>query len=1068
MKVCKIKILLATIVIFWHVYMGSISAEDSISFKNIKIDDGLSQSTVEEIFQDSKGYIWIGTNDGLNRYNGYDMKIYKADKNDEQTIISNYIMSIDEDEEGNIWIGTDNGISKINSEDDSIINYQYPKSNEYRFYNVHDILITKNGNVMIGSCSGVYLYDKEKDEFNRIFSEKNLLTSNDIVTIEEDKYNNLWIGTENGLNKVDLKTKKIYKYTSKEENAISGDYIIDLLSDDKGYMWVSTSEDGLNKINIETNEVVTYKHEKNNKHSIPSNSTKGMLQDKNGTIWIGTEKGLSKYVKEKDQFITYKNKSYDSTTLSNDIVYSMIEDSNGFIWVGTYIGVSLFDPNNQIKKYKHDPVNKNSLSDNIIHGIYEDSEGLIWAGTKDKGINIIDRDIDKYTHIKEGNTEYDLSSNIIRDIKGKDNTIWIGTRNGLNEVDKSTMKIRKYTVDDGLVSNKIESLFIDSKGYLWIGTVDGINILNTENKEIINITNLLKEHGLEDTYIKSIYETKDGKYLIGTFILGELIKLDPTNKTIKIFNYHGVKDQGNRSEIYSIRSIVEDDSNNLWIGTNYGLVKFDLDKQKVMTYTEKDGLSNNTVYGILLDEQNNPWVSTNNGISKLNVKTNKFRYLSSIDGLQSNEFNLNAYYKSQSGEFLFGGVNGLNSFYPKDISDESNSLVVTFDSFEIGGKSYKNIDNLSFKYNQNTIKIKFFIPEYKNNNIQYEYKLDDSNKEWIKINSNEVVLNDLDPGKYTFKIKASSNNRIVGDESSVTFTIKNPIWKTNEAIIVYVLIFFTLVYRNMTKVKRLDYLVEKRTRELSEEMKKNNILFNKAIENERNKNNYFINLSHELRTPLNIINSIEQLITNFNKSENGITKEKLDYYMEISRKNIFRLLNLINNIIDTTKIENGKYKLNIDSYDIVYIVEETALNLKRDIEDKGINLIIDTDVEEKIIRCDKQEIERCIINLLSNSLKFTNEGGTIDIYIKDLDENVLITIEDTGIGIEEKYCESIFDRFNQIIDDQTELKGGSGLGLTITKHIIDLHSGEIFVESELNKGSKFTIILPVSNISVQA
>lgn len=547
---------------------------------------------------------------------------------------------------------------------------------------------------------------------------------------------------------------------------------------------------------------------------------------------------------------------------------------------------------------------------------------------------------------------------------------------------------------------------------------------------------------------------------MGSFIIGELIEINPENKTVKKHKYYIDEDSYTRK--YSIRSIIED-NNNIWIGTNYGLLRFNLKTKKSTNYTEKDGLSSKAVYGILLDDYENLWISTNNGISKLNIKTNKFRNISSIDGLQSNEFNLNAYYKCRDGEFLFGGINGLNSFYSDDISEELYSPVVTFDSFEIDSKSYKDIDNLSFKYNKNTIKIKFFIPEYKSNNIQYEYKLEGSSNEWIKVNNNEVILNDLAPGKYTFKIKAMGHNGVVGDESSVSFTIKSPILATKEAISVYIIIIIILVYRHITKVKRLDYLVKKRTQELRKEMEISKIHLNKAIENERNKNNYFINLSHELRTPLNVINSIEQLITNLNKSENGIERDKLNYYMEVSRKNINRLLSLINNIIDTTKIENGKYKLSIDEYNIVYIVEETALYLKESIEAKGISLIIDTDVEEKIVKCDKQEIERCITNLLSNASKFTTEGGKIEVHIKDLDKNVMITVEDTGIGIEDIYYESIFDRFNQIVDENTEVKGGSGLGLTITKHIIDLHQGEIYVESEVNKGTKFKIILPANS-----
>ncbi|MGM9534690.1 MAG: ATP-binding protein, partial [Intestinibacter sp.] len=500
----------------------------------------------------------------------------------------------------------------------------------------------------------------------------------------------------------------------------------------------------------------------------------------------------------------------------------------------------------------------------------------------------------------------------------------------------------------------------------------------------------------------------------------------------------------------------------LWIGTSEGLVKFNKNREVFTRYTDEDGLSNNTIYGVLIDDEGNPWVSTNNGISKFDLKTCRFNNLSSTDGLQSNEFNEKAYYKTRDGEFIFGGIKGLNIFKPENILKSSYEPRVIFESFDVSGEKYKNIDKMEFKHNENFFRIKYFFPEYKsNNNLKFYYKLEGLMEDWIQVNGNEIIFNKLSPGRYTFKIKARSQNGNMGKESKVSFTIKPPLWRRKEAILVYIFIILLTIYIHSKKVKRLDYLVEIRTRALNEEMKTSNQLLNKIIEVERNKNNYFINLSHELRTPLNVISSIEQLITNINQSDMGVPKEKLEEYMQVMNKNIKRLLNLINNIIDTTKIENGKYKINVREENIVYLVEETALSLKNAIESKGINLIIDTDTEEKIVKCDSYEIERCIVNLLGNASKFTPKGGTIKVDIKDFNDKVKIIVEDTGIGIDEKYYKAIFDRFNQIVDENTEVKGGSGLGLTITKHIIDMHNGDIYVESKKNIGTKFTIILPV-------
>ena len=260
----------------------------------------------------------------------------------------------------------------------------------------------------------------------------------------------------------------------------------------------------------------------------------------------------------------------------------------------------------------------------------------------------------------------------------------------------------------------------------------------------------------------------------------------------------------------------------------------------------------------------------------------------------------------------------------------------------------------------------------------------------------------------------------------------------------------------------MDKLVNKRTCELRKEMEKNEELFNQVLMLEQNKNNYFVNLSHELRTPLNVLSSINQLIKEFTKKDNFITPEKLSYYMGIMDRNCSRLLSLINNLIDHTKIENNSYIINKTDEDIVYLVEETVIDMKDYIEEKGLEFIFDTDVEEKLINCDKAEIERCIINLVSNAVKFTPKGGLIEVILSDLGDKVKISVKDNGIGISEENKRLIFDRFNQVIDKNAESKGGSGLGLTICKQLITLHGGEIYVESEVGVGSEFVIILPVS------
>ena len=1038
-----------------------VSAYNNINFKNITSEDGLSQGTVETIIQDDQGYIWLGTNDGLCRYNGYEFKIYKHDEELENSITNNYIVDIKQDNSGNIWGGTANGLSKIDTKTDLITNYNMnDEEKSLSHYNIGDILITKSGDVLVGTSDGLNIYNEKKDEFYRIFNKDSDLSSQFIRSLAEDENQNIWVATNNGIDKIDIKNNKniISFKTGHGKFDISENDIYVVRYDPKGYIWAGALKEGLNRIDINTNEVKQYKNDDRDEKSLPGNYVKDILRDSSGNLWVGTDNGLAKYNEQTENFATYKNKIYDKTSLVNDEVFSIQEDESGLIWVGTYAGISMFDPNTNIEHYKKDPFDENSISDNSIHGIYEDKEGLLWVGTNSKGVNVINRKNYNVKHLNKTSKDYPISDDNINDIVGIDNKIFIATKNGLNEVDKDLKTINIYNTEDGICNNNITALFADSKKNVWIGTANGISVLNTNTNEIIDITDILTNHNIEDQYIKVIYEDSKGNYWVGCFIDGGLLKIDPNKRTIE--NYSNKKEDKTSISSNNIRSIVEDKNGNLYIGTSYGLNKLNESNNTFERYSEKDGLSNNTVYGLLVDDNNNLWASTNLGISKLDTNTMTFETFNIIDGFQGNEFNGRAYYKNKSGELFFGGINGLNIFRPNDINRSRYVPTVIFDEFKVNGKVYKDINNQEFKYNENTINISVFISNYKNTkNIQYMYKLEGVSDSWDISRSNNINYSDLAPGTYTLKIKARSYSGKVSDESAVKFIIKPPIWKSKAAILIYLIIITIVIYRTINSVKRLDNLVKNKTLQLTKEMEKNDKLLKKVIELEKRKNNYFVNLSHELRTPLNLISSTEQLVTELNKSKDGIGKSKLNGCMQVVRRNTNRLLNLINNIIDTAKIESGSYQLNIREHDIVYIVEEATLSLKDYIERKGIELIIDPEMEEKIIKCDEHEIERCIVNLVSNAAKFTPEGGTIEVTIEDLDEKVKIIVKDTGIGIDKKYHDSIFNRFNQVIDQGAESKGGSGLGLTITKQIIDMHGGQISVESELGKGCKFIIIL---------
>lgn len=1022
----------------------SYAQSKNLIFNNINIEQGISQSTIEDIFQDSEGYIWLGTNDGLNRYNGYEFKIYNYEEY-QNSISHNGITDITEDKYGNIWVNTVSGVNKINKKTEKISNYT-EINGKIKEDSTTEIIVTKDNNILVGTYEGLNIYNAKEDRFDIILEQKDGILSSCIYSIDEDINGNIWIGTELGLNKLSKDFKVLETYTSESE-------IYNIFCDDEnGFVWAGSDSSGLLKIDTKTKEVTQYINDIEDENSIPANQVGAIIRDIKGNLWVGTTNGLARYNEKNDSFDVYKNKVYDKNSLVYNDVRSIIEDREGVLWVGTYSGISIFDTESSIKYYNAGLDDGYLLSENMVHGIYEDDEGYLWIGSRTKGVNIIDRENNTSKSINMENNNV-IQSNSINDITGYKDFIFVATDAGVLKINKKENTIQNYNLEDGLIGENVKDIFVCDKNYLWIGSTNGLNLLDIENDKIIDMTDYVDE----GSYVRYVYQGQDGSYYIGFLRDGGLGIIEPNSKETKY--YKNIPNDKTSISSNRIRYINEDSKGNIWIGTSYGLNKYDPKTKVFKRYTTSDGIANNTIYGVLVDDNDNIWVSTNKGISQIDTKNNTVNNLSVTDGLQGNEFNGNAAFKSKSGELFFGGINGLNAFYSEDVNSINNKSKVIFDGFKVNDKDYLDINGLKFDNNTENIKIKFFTPVYSSNkNISYEYELIGSNSSKATTKENYVIYNDLLPGKYTFKVRAVDSRGDISDSETMEFSIKYPFWMSPIACFIYLVIAILFIINNKYKLKYLDRLVKSRTKELEEQMIKNEELYNNNIKIEENKNKYLVNLSHELRTPLNVISSTNQLLLELSKKDN-IKADKLAYYIDISERNCNRLLNLVNNILDNTKLQSKMYTLNLKEVDIIYLVEETSLTLIDYIKSKSIELIIDPEVEEKIILCDDYEIERCIVNLVSNAAKFTPEGGNITITIKDLDDKVMISVLDTGVGIEEKYHKTIFDRFNQV--DNDESKGGSGLGLSITSKIVELHKGEIYVESKVGEGSNFVIILPV-------
>ena len=645
---------------------------------------------------------------------------------------------------------------------------------------------------------------------------------------------------------------------------------------------------------------------------------------------------------------------------------------------------------------------------------------------------------------------------------------------GLYKIDEDDILVvtNKYAIlvniNNGIFTKRsYEDIYHEELNYLysdgefaWSSNTSDFRSVNIKTEEKTSYGEDLKKFNINPgkiTYILPDYEDENILWLGGSGT--GLVKYHKKRGVIKQYTH----DSLNRDSLINndINCMIFDKFENLWIGTNIGLSKFNIKTNKFTSYTTAEGLTNNFINSILLDDDNNLWISTNKGLNKFDIEKENIINFTKMDGIYGYQFNINSSLKNKDGMMIFGSTNGITYFNPEDIENPiGNKNKVVFGDIFIGKNkvSYNNKELILEHYDKD-LSIEYFLPIYENlNNITYEYMIEGIDSNWIYVDRKSYLnIKTLEPGKYTLKMRDGHGN--LTKETSMNIRVKSPIWKTPLAYLIYIIVLLAIAFYIFNYVKILQNLVNHKTMKLNKQLEENKKLSEEIINNEKFKNNYFVNLSHELRTPINVITSILQLTDNMMRNKT-MTYKKAEGYIEIINRNCENLLKIINDIIDSSKIETGNYKINKKNNNIVYIAEEVALNMSNFIEGKGLSLIIDPEIEEKVISCDETEIERCVINLLGNAVKFTPEGGEIRVYIKEVKGYIEITIEDNGIGISKEDQEFIFKRFSQVEGNGATKATSSGIGLTLVKDIVDLHGGYIRLESELNKGSKFTIGLP--------
>lgn len=781
----------------------AIPYSEYIRFEQISLEEGLSQSVVNAILQDSQGFLWVGTDDGLNRYDGYNFKIYKPDSNNPFSISDRTITAIIEDEKGFLWIGTRAG--------------------------------------------GLNRYDPITGQFTHYFANSanaKSIASNQISDLALDE-TGLWIGTNRGLDYLDFESNSFTHYndTTNSPIKLSNINITDILKASSGLLWVGTINGGVTVLDQKQNTFTVYSYDKNDVRSLSHNRVLSLAEGENGEIWVGTSNGLNQFIPLGNYFVRYRNSKSSITSLAGNIVYSIFFDSSGSVWVGTNNGLDRLDT--LTKQFAHHQAQaniSNSLSSNDVFTIYEDASGVLWIGTYGGGLNKYNRQQDRFAYYRHNpNNPNSLSSNFIFPILADDKgMIWIGTLdNGLNRFDPRRKTFVTYQHNPSSLStldnNTVISLFEDKNGVLWVGTGSALNRYNAsantfssyQPTEMISADNtrfsvfcmyedseqnfwvgssgglLLFDRedniftqyqsegsprgsGLSNIKINAILEDKEQNLWIGTSDNG-LKRLNLKNDEITSYGYD--PEYGSALKSNTILSMYQDSKGRLWVGTHGGGLSLYNPQDDAFThFTENEGLPNNVIYGILEDEAGNLWLSTNFGISKFNPEKKIFRNFTANDGLQSNEFNQNAFAKDKNGLMYFAGINGLNVFEPQEIVDSAYAPKIALTSLTLDGETFTNnertiehLETITITYPQDSFEFEFsaFAFEQPAKN-QYAYMLKDFDADWINIGTqHNGRYTNLSGGTYTLLLRGSNSDGVWSEQTqAIKVIVVPPYWET--------------------------------------------------------------------------------------------------------------------------------------------------------------------------------------------------------------------------------------------------------------------------------------------------
>jgi ligand-binding sensor domain-containing protein/signal transduction histidine kinase len=1122
---------IALTIMFWlGLYFNSLAFKDFSGVSQLSIEQGLSQSTVNVVLQDSKGFIWVGTQDGLNRYDGYSFVAYEPNPHDSTSIAGNYIYTLYEDMSGVLWIGSNKGLSRYNAENNSFTNYIHraDDSTSLSGDRVYTIYEDKWGNLWAGVYNGgMCRIDKKSGTFKRYMHQADnpsSISSNKVTGIIEGKDGTAWVITYGGgINKFDPKTGKFsaIKFHENTENALSSDNIRSVYCDSEGNLWLGTREGVLEKFNPFTGKFIHYKASFTEEFATGANTINKVFKDNKGRLWVSfMMEGLMLFDIEKEAFVKDHPLLEDfSNQTGKCLSKSVYQDKNGIIWIGTEDrGVLKLDESKI--KFKHYTIQNDKAhgkGNSFVSAMLKDSKGFLWVGIRGEGVYKLGLDNQVIKHYHEGEAHnFTLSEvNVWAIYEDRSGDIWVAYQSGvLSKLDKKTDKFVDYHLPEKIYSAGITCILEDSRNNFWVGTFGEGLFLFDEAKKIFKPKKFFdySDDNLDLLKTSVIYEDSEGLIWVGTEG-GGIFSFSPDKSGITTYALK----QGKTNSLISneVSSFAESVDGRLLIGTFGGLSIMDRQSGIFKNYTKKNGLPNNVIYDIVTDNSGNFWISSNKGISKVTLKAGKqpeFLNFDMSDGLQSNEFNHSAASKSSTGELYFGGIAGYNSFYPDSIKINHVAPPVVITSFKIADKEI-NInralaldDVIKLKHTDYVFSMEFAALGFTNSEKnRYAYKMEGFDEDWIYADTRRhATYTNLNPGNYTFRVKACNNDGVWNDEgASVSIYIKPPFWSTNifyfcsaVAILLLFAAFVHLRTRRLTSKKEmLELTIKERTKEILEQkeeieqqrddIRKKNIQLIQArhiitqqyeelkdvnvalVEEVRDRTQALQNVnqdliltskeldeliykaSHDIRGPL------ARMIGLCNLAMLDITEPNAVEYLRILRKEAVNTTEILSKLLNIRHLKNNDITNNRTK--IAALVRQCIGGFKNFENYHSINF--DVQVPEDLqIDTDSRLLKIILINLLENAIVYANEQNpVVGVKASSSDQKLSIAVKDNGSGIPEEIVPRIFDRYFR----GTEKSKGAGLGLYTASAAAEKLNGSVKLNYSRNSETEFVIELPL-------